>query len=403
MTMTLPELQAPPPALAGPVDLTPEQARVLLMPINPNRVQHLKGNAHLEAWDVRRWLNRIFGFGGWTLDTTELAVVREVQLPTDDPKKPRWTVIYRAQARLTVRTADGRTVAWFEDAAMGDSQNQPQLGQAHDQAMKTALSQALKRCAVNLGDQFGLSLYNDGSTEPVVVRSVPMRTTDESAPEAALPEDAPVRPEPGTAAAEQDAPQLQSQQPGPDAWQSAAPAAERQQATAQGAGGMDPDGPTGVGGYVAPLAPPQDAPQQPDADLSPQATQLLADAREATSPAASSRVRWVAERAGAPAGFLAWLDRIAAEKWSAAEDGNDPATGDGTEPPIYTGPAGGSGPALRSPAEAAEERLRIAASRARLTTVDDDFYAVYGLPIGDATAQQLNAFADRIEAAGGQQ
>jgi phage recombination protein Bet len=198
-------------------------------------------------------------------------------------------------------------------------------------------------------------------------------------------------------------PQLQRQAPGPDAWQSAAPAAERQQATAQGAGGMDPDGPTGVGGYVAPLAPPQDAPQQPDADLSPQATQLLADAREATSPAASSRVRWVAERAGAPAGFLAWLDRIAAEKWSAAEDGNDPATGDGTEPPIYTGPAGGSGPALRSPAEAAEERLRIAASRARLTTVDDDFYAVYGLPIGDATAQQLNAFADRIEAAGGQQ
>jgi hypothetical protein len=381
MTMTLPELQAPPPALAGPVDLTPEQARVLLMPITPNRVQHLKGNAHLEAWDVRRWLNRIFGFGGWTLDTTELAVVREVQLPTDDPKKPRWTVIYRAQARLTVRTADGRTVAWFEDAAMGDSQNQPQLGQAHDQAMKTALSQALKRCAVNLGDQFGLSLYNDGSTEPVVVRSVPMRTADESAPEASLPEDAPVRPEPGTAAAEQDAPQLQAQQPGRDAWQAATPAP------------------------AAPEQPPAaEAEQpQPDADLSAEARQFLADARNAASPAVSSRVRWVAERAGAPAGFLAWLDRIAAAKWSAAEDGNDPATGDGTEPPTYTGPAGGSGPARRSPAEVAEERLRITASKARLTTVDQDFYAVYGLPIGDATAQQLNTFADRIEAAGGQQ
>lgn len=401
MTLTLPELHAGTPALAGPVDLTPEQARVLLMPINPNRVQHLKGNAHLEAWDVRRWLNRIFGFGGWTLDTTELAVVREVQLPTDDPKRPRWTVIYRAQVRLTVRTADGRTVAWFEDAAMGDSQNQPQLGQAHDQAMKTALSQALKRTAVNLGDQFGLSLYNDGSTEPVVVRSVPMRTAD--APGTALPEDAPVRPEPGTGVAEQDSPGLQSQQPGQDAWQSAAPAAERQQAATQGAGGMDPDGPTGVGGYVAPLVPPQDAPQQPDPDLSPQAVRLLTDAREAASPEVSARVRWVAERAGAPDGFLGWLDRIAAEKWSAAEDGDDPATGDGIEPPTYTGPTGGSGPARRSPAEAAEERLRIAASRARLTTVDQDFYAVYGLPIGEATAQQLNAFADRIEAAGGQQ
>jgi hypothetical protein len=34
--------------------------------------------------------------------------------------------------------------------------------------VKTAESDALKRAAICLGDQFGLSLYNNGSTAPVV-------------------------------------------------------------------------------------------------------------------------------------------------------------------------------------------------------------------------------------------
>jgi hypothetical protein len=102
-----------------------------------------------------------------------------------------WTVVYRAQVRLTVKDTSGQPVAVFEDAAAGDSPNQPSLGDAHDMAMKTSLSQALKRCAVNLGDQFGLSLYNDGSRDAVVMRSLaymgePVRES----------EDAPVRPEP---------------------------------------------------------------------------------------------------------------------------------------------------------------------------------------------------------------
>jgi hypothetical protein len=41
-------------------------------------------------------------------------------------------------------------------------------GDVHDMAIKTAESQALKRCATNLGDQFGLSLYRNGSADPVV-------------------------------------------------------------------------------------------------------------------------------------------------------------------------------------------------------------------------------------------
>jgi hypothetical protein len=70
--------------------------------------------------------------------------------------------------RLTIRYADGSTMAVFDNGACGDSTNQPSLGDCHDNAFKTALSQALKRCAINLGDQFGLSLYNDESRDPVI-------------------------------------------------------------------------------------------------------------------------------------------------------------------------------------------------------------------------------------------
>ena len=198
--------------LAGPADLTPQQIATLLAPINPTRVQHLRGQSHVEAWDVRRWLNRIFGFGGWSDETMELVCVSEREI-----NPGRWTVVYRAQTRLTVRTVDGRTISWWDDAAMGDSRNQPSLGDAHDMAMKTALSQALKRCAVNLGDAFGLSLYNDGSPKAVGLWSA--AHTPPKASEQAAPEDEPVKPEPAAV-------QLQSVPQGePDPW-AAEPAAD---------------------------------------------------------------------------------------------------------------------------------------------------------------------------------
>lgn len=166
--------------------LTEQQVGFLLQPISGNRVRNLNGMAHLEAWDVRRQLIRIFGFDGFTIETIALDVAFE-----RENQQGRWTVAYRAQVRLTVKDTSGQPIAVFEDAAAGDAINQKQPGDAHDFAMKTALSQALKRCAVNLGDQFGLSLYNDGSQAAVVLRSLaymgePVRES----------EDAPVKPEP---------------------------------------------------------------------------------------------------------------------------------------------------------------------------------------------------------------
>lgn len=165
-----------------PGRLTDQQSSFLLQPISGNRVRNLRGMSHLEAWDVRRQLIRIFGFDGFTVETLALDLAHENDNPNYRKKNKQgeeygptytaWTIVYRAQVRLTVKTTSGETIAMFEDAAAGDAVNQPSVGDAHDLAMKTALSQALKRCAVNLGDQFGLSLYNDGSRDAVVMRSL---------------------------------------------------------------------------------------------------------------------------------------------------------------------------------------------------------------------------------------
>lgn len=188
--------------------LSAYQLRMLHGGINPNRVRNLRGLAHLEAWDVRRQLIRIFGFGGFSIETLSLDLVHNHGQEGFRRKNKQgefygdpftaWTVVYRAQVRLTIFDTSGREISHWEDGAAGDAVNQPSVGDAHDMAMKTSLSQAVKRCATNLGDQFGLSLYNDGSRDAVVNYSAahPPQEWKQAAPPQPEPEDPPVQGEP---------------------------------------------------------------------------------------------------------------------------------------------------------------------------------------------------------------
>lgn len=172
--------------------LTTQQIDFLLRGVHGSRVgKDGKGFAHLEAWDVRRHLIRVFGFGGYDTEQQEMTLVSQVEHPPSGGRgKSRWTVIYRATVVLRVKVG-GVELGHWHGTASGDATNQPSLADAHDLAMKTADSQAFKRAAVNLGDQFGMSLYNGGSLEPVVLRS--LAYVSEPVAES---EDSPVRPEP---------------------------------------------------------------------------------------------------------------------------------------------------------------------------------------------------------------
>jgi recombination DNA repair RAD52 pathway protein len=129
--------------------------------------------AHLMGWDVRRHLNRVFGFARWSADLTSLDLLYEDKTQLRNGK-PGWAVAYRATVRLTVCAPDGTVLATYTEAAAGSGMPQPDYmrEEAHDMAIKTAETQALKRAAVNLGTMFGLSLYNQGDTRDVTLRTL---------------------------------------------------------------------------------------------------------------------------------------------------------------------------------------------------------------------------------------
>jgi recombination DNA repair RAD52 pathway protein len=118
--------------------------------------------SYIEAWDARATLIRIFGFGGFSAEVIDVRLADKQAV---------------VGMRLTVFGIgpDGQDVHYTEYAA--DTAAYKEL----DDLVKTAESEALKRCCINLGDQFGLSLYNNGSIRPVIVRTLdqPQPTAEE--------------------------------------------------------------------------------------------------------------------------------------------------------------------------------------------------------------------------------
>jgi hypothetical protein len=151
---------------------TPEQITQLLKPIAKQRVlTDGKGHSHVSQQDVTAHLIRMFGFGGFDTELIALDCVFERERLKDLKPSDRWDVCYRATMRLIVKDAHGAPIAHYEDGSTATAQNQT-LGDAHDLAMKSAISLAKKRCAINLGDQFGLSLYNKGQTSALVIKTL---------------------------------------------------------------------------------------------------------------------------------------------------------------------------------------------------------------------------------------
>ena len=152
--------------------LTNEQYDQLLKPLNASRVAQRSqagiSLSYLEAWDVKAHLIRIFGFGGWSADVLSADLAFE-----EKDEKGRWNVGYKVVMRLRIHGGDPLVMddATYTEAAVGSS-TQPQRGEAHDMAIKTAESDALKRAAINLGTQFGLSLYDNGNRNDVVKKTL---------------------------------------------------------------------------------------------------------------------------------------------------------------------------------------------------------------------------------------
>jgi recombination DNA repair RAD52 pathway protein len=154
------------------VSLTAEQVRQLLKPIAPQRVMRANNHSHISQQDVTAHLTRIFGFGNWQKQILEEAIVIDEKaswIAKDGKAKEGWDVTYRVRMRLTIKDPDGVTIWEGDDGATGSATHQPSRSDAHDLAYKAAISYALKRCAKDWGDQFGLSLYNGGQTSALII------------------------------------------------------------------------------------------------------------------------------------------------------------------------------------------------------------------------------------------
>lgn len=157
--------------------LTQRQIDQLLKGINPSRVSQAQGHSHVASYEIIAHLIRVFGFCNFDTSVSDVHLVFEQERIKDGKPTNRWDVCYRACVRLTVKDSHGNPIATYEDAATGDGQNQARAD-GHDLALKSAVSTALKRAARHLGDQYGLSLYANGSTNPVVISTL---TTEEPA------------------------------------------------------------------------------------------------------------------------------------------------------------------------------------------------------------------------------
>jgi recombination DNA repair RAD52 pathway protein len=108
-----------------------------------------------------RGANRIFGFGGWSRETVLLESLHEPALCKDEtsPEKDKVVSTFFAKVRITVYAKEGGRSVIREGcgAARGFAKT---VGEAMENAIKSAETDAMKRALVTFGDQFGLTLYD---------------------------------------------------------------------------------------------------------------------------------------------------------------------------------------------------------------------------------------------------
>ena len=155
-----------------------DQATQLLKPIHKTRVlADGKGHSHVSQQDITAHLIRMFEFGNFDIEVMDVGLIFEVERTNDKGElNNRFDVCYRAMVRLSIRNRGGELVQVLENGSTATAQNQTR-GDAHDLAYKSAISLSIKRAAIGLGDQFGLSLYNKGQLSALVIAT--LATTDE--------------------------------------------------------------------------------------------------------------------------------------------------------------------------------------------------------------------------------
>jgi DNA recombination protein Rad52 len=120
--------------------------------------------SYIEGWHAVAEANRIFGFDGWSRETTESKCVLARE------NRGSFLAVYIARVRITVHA--GRSTTIREGHGTGEGRG-PSPGEVHDIALKSAETDATKRALATFGKPFGLSLYGNGKMLPVAKSPTP--------------------------------------------------------------------------------------------------------------------------------------------------------------------------------------------------------------------------------------
>jgi len=149
--------------------LSPEKRKLLTEALREDdgRVHALPDNAgpgkagkpYIPDHKVRQSLIAVFGVGMFDIEIKEMRLVHESKVPRKSGGH-NWAVVYLTTVRLTVRDGHGHAVA-LEAAGTGEAFAGEEGVPPHHLASTSAEASAFKRAARNLGNFFGLSLYDN--------------------------------------------------------------------------------------------------------------------------------------------------------------------------------------------------------------------------------------------------
>jgi len=134
------------------VTFTPEQTAMMNAPLDPSVVVKPSGQYgpkgdYIEGWHAINEANRIFGFDGWSY-ATELQKVCE-----STNEKGNIEISYICKCTVEALGVKRQDIGYGSGAAK-------KAGDAHEGAVKEAVTDALKRCLRTFGNPFGLALYD---------------------------------------------------------------------------------------------------------------------------------------------------------------------------------------------------------------------------------------------------
>jgi DNA repair and recombination protein RAD52 len=135
-----------------------KQNQVLAYELDNSRIKsRSKGNinlSYLEGFDVIETANKIFGYGNWDYNISQL---EEVSQETNSNQNV--VICYKAIIKVVVHDSQHAKLVSREDIGFGTGIAKT-LADAHESGAKEAVTDAIKRAMRSFGNQFGNSLYD---------------------------------------------------------------------------------------------------------------------------------------------------------------------------------------------------------------------------------------------------